>query len=165
MPFEDPKDFKPKSSLKPIPGPKSMFDGKPKSPTPQQFEKTVQQVQEQMTEHKKRATELFMAFNKMILDKTLPQNRNILMLDAERETLQSMIRLAQDVNNDPNEAEGEGTLMWIVCLLKTCLSQRDRINELEYTLSLLQKSINDGLIGDMIKREIAKSLDNAKTNG
>ena len=164
MPFED-KDFTPKSGLKPMSGQKSMFDGKPKPPSQKQFEQSVEQVQQQLSGHKKKAAELFIAFNKAIMDKTLPQNRNILNMDAEREILQSMIRLSQEINDDPNEAEGEGTLMWIVCLLKTCLAQRDRINELEYGLELVQRSINDGGISELIKREIKQTLDTAKTSG
>jgi len=164
MPFED-KDFTPKSGLKPMSGQKSMFDGKPKPPSQKQFEQSVEQVQQQLSGHKKKAAELFIAFNKAIMDKTLPQNRNILNMDAEREILQSMIRLSQEINDDPNEAEGEGTLMWIVCLLKTCLAQRDRINELEYGLELVQRSINDGGISELIKREIKQALDTAKTSG
>jgi hypothetical protein len=164
MPFED-KDFTPKSGLKPMSGQKSMFDGKPKPPSQKQFEQSVEQVQQQLSGHKKKAAELFIAFNKAIMDKTLPQNRNILNMDAEREILQNMIRLSQEINDDPNEAEGEGTLMWIVCLLKTCLAQRDRINELEYGLELVQRSINDGGISELIKREIKQALDTAKTSG
>jgi hypothetical protein len=164
MPFED-KDFTPKSGLKPMSGQKSMFDGKPKPPSQKQFEQSVEQVQQQLSGHKKKAAELFIAFNKAIMDKTLPQNRNILNMDAEREILQSMIRLSQEINDDPNEAEGEGTLMWIVCLLKTCLAQRDRINELEYGLELVQRSINDGGISELIKREIKQAIDTAKTSG
>jgi hypothetical protein len=161
MSFEDKKEYTPRSSLKQMPGQKpSMFDNKPKPPTQQQFEQNVQEVQKKAMAHQKKATELFLAFKKMIDDKTLAQNRNMLMMDAEREVLQNMIRLAQSVNLDPNEAEGEGTLMWIVCLLKTCLTQRDRINELEFVINSLQKNV--GSFEDTIKREIKLALDNFK---
>jgi hypothetical protein len=165
MPFEDPKDFKPKSSLRQMPGQKSMFEGQPKPPTAQQFEKRVQEIQTQITGRQKRATELFMTFNKAMTDKTLPQNRNILNMDTEREMLQEMIKLSQEVNADPNEAEGEGSLMWIVCLFKSCLAQRDRINELEFALSQRSKSINEESITALIKKEIARALDTTKTGG
>jgi hypothetical protein len=52
-----------------------------------------------------------------------------------------MIKLAVEINTDPNEQEGMGSLMWIVLLLKTCVSQRDRINKLEYSVSQLEKKL------------------------
>lgn len=167
MPFEekDPKDFAPKIGLKKKDaGQKSMFEGKPKAPTQQEFTKQVEDVQEKMSGYKARAAELFIAFNKAIMDKTLPQNRNIFNIESEKEILQSMIQLAIEINNDPNEQEGMGSLTWITCLLKTCLSQRDRINELEYTMGLLQKKLDSNALVDYINKEIAKALDKKKVS-
>ncbi len=46
-----------------------------------------------------------------------------------------MIKLAQEINNDGRENEGEGSLSWITILLKNSFNQRDRLNRLEYALS------------------------------
>ena len=70
-----------------------------------------------------------------------------------------MIKLAVDVNNDPNEQEGMGSLMWIVLLLKTLLMQRDRINQLEYVVSQLEKKNDFSLIENKIINEINLALD------
>ncbi len=161
---EDPKDFVPKSSLKKINGAKSMFDEKPKRPTQQEFEKKVQDSQERQSEYKRRAAELFMQFTKTTSDKTLVQQRNQFTIEAEREMLQNMIQLAIEINNDPNEQEGMGSLTWITCLFKTCLAQRDRINELEYNLDFIKKKLDTNALTDYINKEINKALDKKKSN-
>ena len=115
-----------------------------------------------MSGYKKRAAELFVQFQKTVSDKTLPQNRNIFNAEAEKEMLQNMLQLAGEINNDPNEQEGMGSLTWITLLLKTCLSQRDRMNELEYTISMLQKKYESTAMTDYISKEIAKALDKKK---
>lgn len=164
MPFDedDPKEFVPKVGLKQVQGQKSMFDGKSKKPTQQEFQQQVQQTQEKMSGYKKRAADLFVQFSRAMSDKTLAQNRNVFNNESEKELLQNMIQLAIDVNNDPNEQEGMGSLTWITLLFKTCLSQRDRMNELEYALGLLQKKLDSSVISDYINKEIAKALDKKK---
>ena len=53
-----------------------------------------------------------------------------------------MVQLGIDINNDPNEQEGMGSMTWITLLLKICLSQKDRINQLEYSVSQMEKKIS-----------------------
>lgn len=117
----------------------SMFDNMPKKPTPQEFEQQVKAVEERGSNYKSRAADLATRFNKALADKTLPVNKNQLQLEVEREILTNMVKLAQEVNADDNEREGEGSLSWIIILLKTCFAQRDRMNVLEYRLSQLEK--------------------------
>src|SRR6266850_3635363 len=104
MPFdeEEPKEFKPKFGLKKIEGQKSMFDGKPRKPTQQEFQQKVQSAQDALSGYKKKAADLFVRFNKSMSDKTLIENKNLLHHETERELLQNMIQLAIDINNDPN---------------------------------------------------------------
>ncbi len=159
---DDPKEYVPKVGMKQVQGQKSMFDGKPKKPTQQEFQQQVQQTQEKMSGYKKRAADLFVQFSRAMSDKTLAQNRNVFNNESEKELLQNMIQLAIDVNNDPNEQEGMGSLTWITLLFKTCLSQRDRMNEMEYALGLLQKKLDSSALTDYINKEIAKALDKKK---
>lgn len=163
MPFDEdePKEFKPKIGLKKQ-GAKSMFEGKPRPPTQQEFEQQVQQTQDRLSGYNKRAADLFLQFNKAMSDKTLPQNRNSLNNEIEKELLQNMVQLATEINNDPAEKEGMGSLTWIILLFKTCFSQRDRLNEMEYTLSSLQKKLDSSMLSDYINKEIAKALDKKK---
>ena len=160
MPFEekDPKDFAPKIGVKQVSGTKSMFDKKTKPPTQQEFQQKVQVAEEKKSGYKSRAADLFVQFNKSVLDKTLSQNRNVFSIESEKEMLQNMIQLAIEINNDENEQEGMGSLTWITCLFKTCLAQRDRINEIEYAMNLLQKKLDSSALADYINKEISKAL-------
>ena len=146
-----------KIGLKKVSGQKSVFDNVPKKPTAEQFQKQVEAAANRNTDYKQRAAELATMFNKTMVDKTLIQNRNILANDAERELLQRMIQLAIDINNDPNEQEGMGSLSWITLLLKTCFSQRDKINQLEYIIFQLEKKMSPEYLSDLIKKEIDAS--------
>lgn len=164
---ERPKDFTPKRGLKDMPGQKSMFDNKPKpnTPTPQEFEQQVQHIQDKKTTYQITASELFLQFMKTIADTTLVKNRNVFAIEAEKELLGKMIAFAREADSDPNEQECEGSLTMIVLLCKTCLSQRDRINDLASSLDELQKKFNSNIFADYIKKEIAQALDKQKNNG
>jgi hypothetical protein len=120
---------------------KSIFESMPKKPTQEEFDQKVQQVQKKASSYKIRASELAIQFNRAMADKTLPQNKNVFQQEIELDLLRNMVKLAQEVNSDPNETEGEGSLSWITVLLKTSFNQRDRINNLEYALSQLEKNI------------------------
>ena len=162
MPLDTtPKKFVPKVGLKQMPGQKSMFENKPKPPTQSQFQAQVEEANDKMVDYKKRASELFAQYNKTVMDKTLVSNKNVLNIDAERELLQNMIQLAIEINNDPNEQDCMGSLTVITCLMKINLAQRDRINDLEYSLVQLKKRID---ARDLISKQSA-TLDNAENDG
>jgi len=130
-----------KIGLKKVSSQQSIFETMPKKQTPAEFEKKVKQVQERASSYKVRAAELALQFNKAMADKILPDNRNTFQEEVELDLLRSMVKLAQEINNDDQENEGEGSLGWITVLLKTCFNQRDRINNLEYGLFELQKKL------------------------
>jgi hypothetical protein len=138
MPFDEdevaPSKQSGKIGLKGVSGQKSMFDNMPKKPTQAEFNEQVKEVSQRSTNYKQRAAELAIQFNRAMADKTLVSNRGVFGNDAEQELLFNMVRLAQEVNSDQNETEGEGSLSWIILLLKTCFTQRDRINQLEFSL-------------------------------
>lgn len=165
MPFDDRAPPDPKTGLQKINGPKSMFDGKPRPPSQQDLNKKVEEVQERQSGYKKRAADLFIQFNKTVSDKKLARNRNIFDVETEKEMLQNMVQLAIEINNDPSEKEGMGSLTWITCLFKTCLAQRDTINDLAYEVSELKKKLDSGALSDYINKEIVKALDKQKSNG
>lgn len=167
MPFDDDEDLEPvtnKSGLKKVSSQKSIFENKPKKPTQEEFEARVKKVQERASDYKQKAAEYSTQFKKMMSDKTLQQNRNVFATEMESELLGNMIKLAVDVNGDPNEQEGMGSLIWIILLLKTCLSQRDRINKLEYTVSLLEKKLEPAVFEAILTKEIRTALDKTKNS-
>jgi hypothetical protein len=162
VPFAEPEDREAKIGLKKVSGQKSMFDGKPRPPSQQEFQDKIHQVEDRKAGYKQKAADLFLQFVKSISDRTLPQNRNALSRDAETEMLQQMVQLAIDINNDPNEPEGMGSMTWITCLFKVCLAQRDRINELEFRVAEFQKKLNSPEFVEFINKEILKALDKKK---
>ena len=107
----------------------------------EEFEKRVRQIQENKDNYKSRASDLAIKFKKMMSDKTLADNRNIFVNDMENEVVSDMVNLAMQLNEDPDEIEGTGSIMWIVLMLKIFLYQRDKINQLEYNLSKLTSKV------------------------
>lgn len=125
------------------------------------FDKKVQDIQEKSHSYKRRASELAIQFKKIIEDKTLPQNKNIFANEVEKELLANMIDLAIEINNDPNEQDGMGSLSWITLLFKTALSQRDKLNKLEYSIYNLEKKLEPNNIASLIQKEL-KDIDKNK---
>lgn len=167
MPLDDDYDDLPdkkKSGLKNVSSQKSIFDNVPKKPSQEDFNKTVREVQEQGSSFKTRTAELAVQFRKIIEDKTLPQNKSIFAAEVEREVLSSIIKLASEINNDPNESEGMGSLSWIAQLFKITLLQRDRLNKSEYALMQLEKKFENYATRDFVNLEISKSLDMKKNS-
>lgn len=167
MPFDD--QDKEQSSLqsqkiglKNVSSQKSMFDVMPKKPSQEDLDVKVKQIQDSASHYKAKAADLALQFNKTLADKTLAQNKNIFQKEVEKEILSQMVQLAIDINNDPNEKEGMGSLSWIVLLLKTCFSQRDKINQLEYDLVQLNGKVDINHLSALITKEVSKALDNLK---
>lgn len=160
MPFDEEEEdvsvAVPKVGLKNVSSQASMFDALPKRPTQEDFSKKVNKIQERNSSHKTRAAELSAQFNQILNDKTLKQNKNVFAREMERELLTKMAQLAIDVNNDQNEHEGMGSLSWIVLLLKTCFNQRDKLNQLEFAVSQLEKKLDSGAISKEIQAVLDK---------
>lgn len=136
---EQPSEQSKKIGLKKVSAQQSIFDSMPKKQSPGEFQEQVQQVQERASSFKVKVAQYAAEFNKTMTDKTLSQNKNQFQKEIELELLRDMVRVAQEVNEHPLEREGEGSLGWITVLLKTCFNQRDRMNYLEYKLSLFEK--------------------------
>lgn len=140
MPFDEEsedlnEDKLKKSGIKNVSSQKSIFESLPKKKSSlEDFEKQVDRVQEKQSSYKSRAAELALQFKKASENKTLPKNKTIFSSEVERELLGKMAQLAIEINNDSSEQEGMGSLSWIMLLFKSLLSQRDRINTLEYEI-------------------------------
>jgi hypothetical protein len=167
MPFdEEEDDLEPVSNkgLRKVSSQKSIFDSTPKKQTKQEFDQKIKTIQERSSGYKQRAAEFSAQFKKAMLDKTLLQNKNVFAQEMESELLSNMIKLAVEVNVDPNEQEGMGSLMWVILLLKTCLMQREKINSLEYQVAQLEKKADPIVLQEVVKKEIAKALDKSKNS-
>lgn len=167
MPFdeenESPSIKSSKIGLKNVSSQKSIFENMPKKPAPEEFEKQVQQIQNRSSDYKQRAAELAIQYRKILEDKTLHQNKNVFAVELEKEVITKMVQLAIEINNDSNEQEGMGSLGWITLLLKVILSQKDKINNLEYKVSLLERKLEPAYLSAQIIKEL-QSIDKKKEN-
>ncbi len=140
---EEVAPLKANSNLKKVSSKQSIFDSAKKKPSSQEFTEQVKGLEGKSASYKAKAAQLASDFVKILDDKTLPQNKNVFAKEIEKETIANMIQLATEINSDQYEQEGMGSLGWIVLLLKISLSQRDKINLLEYSLSELQTQVNN----------------------
>jgi len=93
--------------------------------------------------YKNRAWELAVRYKSFIEDSKLKENKSSIVLDIEKETIDSLISLASSMNKDENQPEGEGSNALCMLLLKCMLIQRDKINDLNYRISNLEKNKTD----------------------
>lgn len=109
------------------------------------FEQSADKYIGELKDRNKRAFDLAKQFVDMIKDKTLPENKSIIVQDVEREIKNKLLSLSIEINNDDNEEnEGMGSLAIISLLLKVVMLQRDNINSLDYKLNLLEKKMSSG---------------------
>ena len=93
MPFEDDEiDLRGVESQKKIKvsSQKSIFDKETqqKKPlSPEEFEKRARQINDKINSHKMSAAEISLKFKQLLEDKTLPQNKNQISKEIEREVL------------------------------------------------------------------------------
>lgn len=146
MPFDDskPPQNTPKVGLK-LQNSNSMFANVVKKPTQQELHNNVQQMQEKSQGYKERAADLALQFRKMLDDKTLLQNKNVFLIDLEREVLLKIAHLTSEMNLDEEEDDGSGvgSIGMITLLLRCLLIQRDKINELDYSLNQLNLKLKN----------------------
>lgn len=147
-----------REGLKRVSSQKSIFDSIPKKPTQADLERKIKQMQDRDAGHKLEAAQLAVDFNKVVKDRTLRINKNVIQKDMERELIDRMIAFAFEVNSDVAEQDGAGSVSLILLLLKTLLYQRDRINDLEYSQEQSLKLL------DELKKKV-EGLDNIKKSG
>lgn len=130
------------SNLKSVSQKKSIFDNsKPKHVNT--LKADVQNIYDKEASYKERTIQLASQLKRMLEDRTLPQNKNIFAQEIEKETLGQIMELASEINADPNEQDGIGSLSWVAQLLKTVLYQRDRINKVEYAFLALEEKVKN----------------------
>jgi hypothetical protein len=121
----------------------SMTEALPKKPSIEAFEQKATEVNDTLNSYGIRASDLALRFKRALDDKMLAQNKNVFQQAAESELLNSLVQLSIDINTDEYEIESNGSVGLSALLLKTAFIQRDKINEMEYKLSLLDKQIKE----------------------
>lgn len=104
------------------------------------FEGQVEDYQIQQQKLVKQAMDLTNKFNEFIKDSTLKENKGPIQLDLEKQICKDIVDLSLVLNADETQAEGIGSAGVNLLLLKIVMYQRDKINELGYKISKLEKS-------------------------
>jgi len=119
----------------------SILSTLPKKANPQEFQQQVKETQEKIMTYEAEASQLAMMFQKLLEDKTLPDNRNLLSSESERDLISKIVDVAVSLNNDENEMEGMGSIGVSILLFRAALYHKDKINKLEYGLVQADKKI------------------------
>jgi hypothetical protein len=154
MPFED-EDLEEEfegNKLKNISSKKSIFDSKTKKPNKADFNKKIDAIEVNRNSYTARLLDFNKRYFGFLNDKTLKQNKNILVREMERTSLSEMLKLAEEINLDEREAENQGSLGLISTLLQANLIQRNQINNLDFEVDSLKKEIS------LIKSKLFESI-------
>lgn len=107
----------------------------------QQFAASADAAVASDMDRKTRAVQLVNKFWQVSQDKTLVENRGPLLQSIEAQLVKDLIEFANEMNNDPNELEGTGSVAVITLLLKTVLKARDTHNEMSYKIHNLEQRV------------------------
>ena len=127
--------------LKPKTGLKLTNKPLPKTkPSQQEFEKQADEFIAQQQENDKLAGELVLQFWTALKDSTLASEKGPVVSSLEKEIPTKLINLAFKLDNNLNDEKyGSGSHSIIFLLIRTIFFLRDKNNELDYKLSLLEK--------------------------
>ena len=112
-----------------------------KSKEKEDFQVQAEEFNSQLQEKKQKALELSQSFLELLKNKTLLQNKGPLEQNLEKDIIKKLTEFAIEINNDPNELEGMGSVGINVILLKSLLNFRDALNAAEYKIYLLEQQI------------------------
>lgn len=107
----------------------------------ERFEEQADLVFNQMQDKNQRAAELVKEFWSFVMDQTLLTEKGPARKSLEKEIVNKLLSFATEINNDPNEFEGAGSVAIISLLLKAVLYLRDINSGLSYRLSEVEKQI------------------------
>src|SRR6266705_5360640 len=104
------------------------------------FNEQVSDYQTQQAALVKKSGELTGKFMNFIKDSTLKENKGPIQLEMEQQICRDLTDLSLELNQDEHQPEGIGSAGMTLLLLKIVMFQRDKINEMSYKLSKLEKS-------------------------
>jgi len=103
------------------------------------FNNSVSEYQVQQTEIIKKSADLTSKFMDIIKDTTLNENKGPIQKQIEQQICRDLTDLSLELNQDQTQPEGIGSAGMTLLLLKIVLLQKDKINELGYKISKLEK--------------------------
>lgn len=90
---------------------------------------------------KQQAVALINKFWQITKSTKLAENKGPTEKSVEAQLVRDLVLFANDLNNDPNEIEGSGSVAIITLLLKTVMNMRDQQNDLAYKIFKLEQQI------------------------
>ena len=109
------------------------------------FEEKANAFMKSRQESDERGVNIVKRLMAMLRDKTVPSNKGVVALNAEKELREDLSAFVQLINNDPNQStDGHGSLTAIAIIVKVLFEMRDRNNVLEFELEQLKSIINSG---------------------
>jgi hypothetical protein len=103
------------------------------------FKKSADAAFTRHNDYRQRIEDLSIKFKKIVLDKTLVENKTLLVKDMETSVLKELVQLASDMIEDQNCLLPHGTTALPMLLMKMMLYQRDIINQLAFKIDRLEK--------------------------
>ena len=137
---ENEENFAPKKGLK-IGQSKSFQPSKKQSE--ENFSKSVDYVESKKKENQSDLNSLSNSLIEIMKDKTLKNNKNPLAKANEKQVINDIISFAASLDSDENEPINSGTSAITTLILALSLLQRDRINSLEYKISILEEKLKE----------------------
>lgn len=114
---------------------------KSEKPKQEDFRNKVNEILAQEEEQKKIAFALSSKFQTILRDKTLDSSKDNIVRGSEKEIIRDLIDFARIINSDENQEEDLGTISLFITLYRSLLIQRDRINELEFLQTKMNKDM------------------------
>lgn len=115
----------------------------PKVDETKAFEQQATKAFSRDQDYKQRMNDLAVKFKTIVEDRTLGENKTLLVKEVENEILQKLVQLASEMNADEAQDEGLGNTALSMLLMKMLLLQRERINALDFRLEKLNRVKSD----------------------
>lgn len=144
VPFQETKETQENVSTIKLDNSKSRFASKSgeKKVSAENLYNNVSEYKENEREIAKIIIELSRTYIGFIKNKTVRENKSPIEDDLEKETVQKLIQISMELNNDDTQPEGIGSLGLINLLFRSVLAQRDIINNLEYKYVQLERQLS-----------------------
>ena len=110
------------------------------------FRDKVHEILQNEDLQNKIAGEVVGGFLSVINDKTLDSAKSLDDKNNDRKKIEDLIDFARIANSNEEQESGLGTTTVLIVLCRTLLKQRDRINELEFSLNKLSSQFKSSAL-------------------
>lgn len=107
---------------------------------PKSFDQKATEVYNKIQAYKERVWDLSGKFKAIIEDQTLSINKTSITKDLEKEIIDKLVALASEMEADETQPIGLGPIALSVLIMKMLIIQRDKINDLSFQLSKIEKA-------------------------